>query len=299
MSAPPLPATHLAGVHERVLEWYGSNARDLPWRDPACSPWGVFVSEIMAQQTPLSRVEPAWRRWMDRWPEPAALAAEAPGEAVRAWDRLGYPRRALRLHDAATVMVERHGGRVPGSYAELLELPGVGPYTAAAVACFAFDVPEPVVDTNVRRVLTRTLLGAEHAAPAPSRAEADLAGASMPLERTRANTWNVAVMELGALVCTARAPRCGACPVSDACAWNVAGRPAHSGAPRRSQRWEGTDRQVRGRILAAVRHAGDPVTRPELDGTADDPAQVDRCVHSLVVDGLLEPVGRDGFALPR
>ena len=299
MSAPSRAATHLVSIHERVLEWYRSNARDLPWRDPECSAWGVFVSEIMAQQTPLSRVEPAWRRWMSRWPEPAALAAEAPGEAVRAWDRLGYPRRALRLHDAATVMVERHGGRVPGSYAELLELPGVGPYTAAAVACFAFGVPEPVVDTNVRRVLTRMLLGAEHATPALTRAEADLAGASMPVGRTRANTWNVAVMELGALVCTARAPGCATCPVADTCAWNVAGRPAHSGPPRRGQRWEGTDRQVRGRILAAARQAGDPVTRRQLDGTADDPAQVDRCVQSLVVDGLLEPVGRGGFTLPR
>jgi A/G-specific adenine glycosylase len=295
----PRAATHLESIHERLLEWYRSNARDLPWRDRGCSAWGVFVSEIMAQQTPLSRVEPAWRRWISRWPEPSALAAEAPGEAVRAWDRLGYPRRALRLHDAATVMVERHGGRVPGSYAELLELPGVGPYTAAAVACFAFDLPEPVVDTNVRRVLTRTLLGAEHAAPALTRAEADLAGASMPVERTRANTWNVAVMELGALVCTARAPGCPTCPVADTCAWNVAGKPPHSGPPRRGQPWEGTDRQVRGRILAAARQAGEPVTRPELDGTADDPGQVDRCVHSLVIDGLLEPVGRDGFTLPR
>lgn len=293
-----IPLGSLPALHERVNGWYAEAGRDLPWRDPECSPWGVFLSEVMAQQTPLSRVEPMWREWMDRWPTPAALAAAAPGEAVRAWGRLGYPRRALRLHEAATVMVERHGGEVPRTHAELLALPGVGDYTAAAVSCFAFAEPEVVIDTNVRRVLVRTLVGQEFPAPSLTAAERELAAHAMPAERHTANVWNVAVMELGALVCVARGPRCGDCPVADLCAWNTAGRPAHDGPPRRGQAWHGTDRQVRGELLRRLRDEHGAVGLPALQDAAPDPVQVMRCLDSLVADGLVEPLARQRFRLP-
>jgi A/G-specific adenine glycosylase len=287
----------LAVLHERVLSWYAGHARPLPWRDPSCSAWGVFVSEVMAQQTPLSRVEGPWREWIARWPTPADLAAAPPGDVLRAWGRLGYPRRALRLHEAARVMLDRHGGQVPSEEEALLALPGVGPYTAAAVAAFAFGRRTVVVDTNVRRVLARVVTGRAQAAPALTRAERDLAAALLPSPEPAAATWNVAVMELGALVCSSRAPLCETCPLSDRCAWTRAGRPAYDGPARRGQSWEGTDRQVRGRILAALREATS-VSRGDLDAAASGAAQVDRCLDSLVGDGLVEPLGGGRFALP-
>lgn len=295
-SPSPVP---LSLLHERVNEWYAAEGRKhLPWREPGCSPWGVFLSEVMSQQTPLSRVEPIWREWMDRWPTPAHLAAAAPGDAVRAWGRLGYPRRALRLHEAATAMVERHDGQVPDTPEDLLALPGVGAYTAAAVSCFAFSIPEVVVDTNVRRVLARTVEGKAFPHLTLNRAEARLAAESMPTDRDSANTWNVAVMELGALVCVARGPRCDDCPVADLCAWNLAGRPAYDGPPRRGQSWHGTDRQVRGELLRRLREAHAGVPLAALEDAADDRPQVMRCLDSLVADGLVEPLPRSRFRLP-
>lgn len=289
----------LSLLHERVNEWYAEAGRaELPWRAPDCTPWGVFLSEVMAQQTPLARVEPAWREWMERWPTPAALAAASPGEAVHAWGRLGYPRRALRLHEAATAMVERHGGEVPSTREELLALPGVGAYTAAAVACFAFETPEVVVDTNVRRVLARTIEGKAFPHLTLTRAELDLAAASIPADRDTANTWNVAVMELGALVCVARGPRCADCPVADLCAWNVAGRPAYDGPPRRGQSWHGTDRQVRGEILQRLRDASGVAPLERLADAGPDRGQVMRCLDSLVADGLVEPLEEERYRLP-
>ncbi|MDN5766203.1 MAG: A/G-specific adenine glycosylase [Humibacillus sp.] len=288
----------MAQLHRRVNGWYGDAGRDLPWRRPDCSAWGVFLSEVMAQQTPLSRVEPAWREWMQRWPTPADLAAAAPGEAVRAWGRLGYPRRALRLHEAATAMVERHRGEVPSSHADLLALPGVGAYTAAAVACFAFGQPEVVVDTNVRRVLARAVTGLALPHLTLTRAESALARDCLPADRDEANRWNVAVMELGALVCVARGPRCDQCPIADLCAWNVAGRPAYEGPTRKGQSWHGTDRQVRGELLQRLRSAPGPVGLTALADAGPDDAQVLRCLDSLVADGLVEPLSRRRFRLP-
>lgn len=292
-------------MHAAVAGWYAVAGRDLPWRRPDCSPWGVFVSEVMSQQTPLSRVEPAWRDWLDRWPTPAALAADSPGEAVRRWGRLGYPRRALRLHEAASAMVARHGGEVPGSIEELLALPGVGPYTAAAVACFAFGIPSPVIDTNVRRVLVRVFQGRQFPAAALTAAERDLATAALPGDPELANIWNVAAMELGALVCTARAPRCSACPVAGQCAWLRAGSPAHEGPARTGQPYAGTDRQARGAMLAVLRaHSGDEVPVETLlaawptDG-AGDPDQGDRALASLITDGLVERTATGAIRLPR
>jgi len=290
-------------LHETVLAWYAANARDLPWRAPDRTPWGVLVSEIMLQQTPVVRVLPAWRAWLERWPAPADLAAEPPGAAVQAWGRLGYPRRALRLHQAAAAIVERHGGQVPADHAALLALPGIGSYTAAAVASFAFGQRHAVLDTNVRRVLARVAGGEEYPAPAVTVAETRRAEGLLPDDAERAATWGVAVMELGALVCTARAPRCGECPVSSRCAWRAAGAPAYDGPARRGQPWAGTDRRVRGLLMAALRAATGPLPHAALvaavpDESLRDPAQRERCLDGLVADGLVEPLAGNAFALP-
>src|SRR5271169_598245 len=199
---------------EPVLDWFSRHARDLPWRGPGTTPWSVLVSEIMLQQTPVARVVPAHQSWLARWPAPAALAAEPAGEAIRQWGRLGYPRRALRLHETAAIVTARHGGAVPDDIDALLALPGIGSYTAAAVASFAFGQRHAVLDTNVRRVLTRLAGGQARVGRAPSTAEPAVAA-----------RWSVAVMELGAIVCTAANPRCTACPVAGHCAWLAAGRP--------------------------------------------------------------------------
>ena len=301
VSAPPARrgSVEPALLHQRVLDWYAGNARPLPWREPTSTPWGVLVSEVMSHQTPVARVEPVWRSWMLRWPTPSDLAAESPGEVVRAWGRLGYPRRALRLHEAATVVRDRHGGVVPEDEALLRALPGVGAYTAAAVAAFAFGRRATVVDTNVRRVLARAVQGREHAAPALTAGESALAAALVPTDAATSATWNVAVMELGALVCRARAPRCEDCPVEDLCLWVASGRPAHAGPRRRGQAWHGTDRQVRGAVLQLLRDSPGPLRRTELDAAGGEPAQLDRCLGSLVEDGLVEPTRRGRYRLPR
>ncbi len=287
-----------AALHEVVLDWYAVHARALPWRDPSCSPWGVFVSEVMAQQTPVARVEGPWLQWMSRWPTPAALAAASPGDVVRAWGRLGYPRRALRLREAAIAMVERHGGQVPRTEAELLALPGVGAYTAAAVAAFAYAVRTVVVDTNVRRVLARAIEGRAQASPSLTVAESRLAATYVPEDPATSAVWNVAVMELGALVCQARSPRCGECPISDRCAWLGAGRPAYAGPPRRGQGYEGTDRKVRGDLLQLLRDAPKPLSRSDFDVVDPDPRRVDRLLDALVAEGFVEPLSRGRYRLP-
>jgi len=285
-------------LHDQILGWYDDHARDLPWRRPDASPWSVMVSELMLQQTPVARVLPVHEQWLERWPTPAALAAEPSGEAVRAWGRLGYPRRALRLHAAATAIVERHGGEVPASYDDLLALPGVGDYTAAAIASFAYGRRHVVLDTNVRRVLARAIGGVEFPAPSVTKAEREVAREVLPEDEATAATWSVAVMELGALVCTASNPRCDACPVREPCAWQAAGRPAYDGPPRKVQAWAGTDRQCRGRLLAVLRESDGPVHRSRLDAVWSDEVQRVRCLASLVEDGLVAAVGPDAYALP-
>lgn len=285
-------------LHEPLLRWYDENARNLPWRAPSATPWSVLVSEFMLQQTPVSRVLPVHEAWLRRWPTPAALAAEPSGEAVRSWGRLGYPRRALRLHAAATAIVERHDGEVPSDHAALLALPGVGDYTAAAVAAFAFGQRQVVLDTNVRRVLARAVTGVEFPGASLTRAERDLGAELLPHDEPTAATWSVAVMELGALVCTASTPACTACPIATVCAWAAAGRPAYAGPPRKVQTWAGTDRQCRGRLLAVLRDADGPVHRSMLEATWDKVAQRDRALAGLLADGLAEQVGPDTFALP-
>ncbi|HTY71703.1 MAG TPA: A/G-specific adenine glycosylase [Actinomycetes bacterium] len=282
---------------EPVLAFYASQRRDLPWRRPDTTPWGVLVSEVMLQQTPVARVEPVWGAWVRRWPTPAALAVEPAGEAIRAWGRLGYPRRAIRLHAAARECVAEHRGDLPTTTAELRRLPGVGDYTAAAVAAFAFRRREVVLDTNVRRVLERVLGGRESPpGSGPSAVERKRAEALLPEDPEVAATWSVAVMELGALVCRARNPLCGCCPLLDACAWRAAGSPA--GPARRAQTYDGTDRQVRGRLLALLRDASGPVSARTLRAAASDALQLKRSLDGLVADGLVVALDDGRYALP-
>jgi A/G-specific adenine glycosylase len=259
----------------------------------------VLVSEIMLQQTPVARVVPAHQSWLARWPTPAALAAEPAGEAIRQWGRLGYPRRALRLHETARIVTARHGGVVPDDVDALLALPGIGSYTAAAVASFAFGQRHAVLDTNVRRVLARLVAGQPRPGAAPSLAERRLAESLLPAEPAVAARWSVAVMELGAMVCTAARPSCGSCPVAAHCAWLAAGRPeATAAARRRSQGYDGTDRQCRGRLLALLRDSAVPAAQDELDAVWADQAQLARALDGLVADGLVDPLPDGRYALP-
>lgn len=276
----------------RVNAWYATAARDLPWRDPGATPWAVLVSEFMLQQTQVERVLPRWEAWLARWPRPSALAADEPGEAVRAWDRLGYPRRALWLHRAAVEIADRHGDEVPADLDALLALTGIGPYTARAVAAFAFGRRHPVVDTNTRRVIARAVHG-RAAAGMPAARDLDDMAALLPEDPARAAVFNAAAMELGAIVCTARAPRCDACPIAELCEWRGAGYPDNAPAKRpRQAAFAGSDRQVRGRIMALLRRADGPVSREAAlaagaDGGLRDPEQSQRAYDSLVADGLV------------
>jgi len=280
-----------------IVDWFATAARDLPWRRPGVDAWAVLVSEVMLQQTPVARVEPVWREWLARWPTPSALAAASPAEVIRAWGKLGYPRRALRLREAAAAIAERHGDVVPASVPELEALPGIGTYTARAVACFGYGRRQPVVDTNVRRVVARLVHGRAEAANARAADLADIA-ALAPDDDARAVRFSVAIMELGALVCVAGTPRCGACPVRDRCAWRLAGSPAHEGPARRVQKFAGTDRQVRGRLLDVLRAASEPVDGAALEPVWDDAVQRSRCLDSLLSDGLVEQTEDGLFRLP-
>jgi A/G-specific adenine glycosylase len=276
-----------------VLRWYELAQRDLPWRRAGVTPWQILVSEFMLQQTPVARVEPIWLDWVARWPTPSATAAANSADVLRAWGKLGYPRRAKRLHECATVIAEHFDDVVPSDVETLLTLPGIGAYTARAIACFAYQRRVPVVDTNVRRVVARAVHGK---ADAPSSVrDLDDVDALLPNDAD-APRFSAALMELGATVCTARAPKCGLCPLS-ACAWRSRGYPAGTEA-RRVQRYAGTDRQVRGRLLDVLRGNDSPVTRAELDvAWLTDTAQRDRALDSLLVDGLVELTADGRFAL--
>lgn len=297
MSGLRLTAARAKESLDAVVSWYEISARTLPWRgDP--EPWAVLVSEVMLQQTPVARVLPAFEAWMTRWPTPTHLATDSAGEAIRAWGRLGYPRRALRLHAAAVACRDHFGGVVPSDVADLRSLPGVGDYTAAAVAAFGFGQRQAVLDTNVRRVHARWLDGLEHPRTAsPNSSERQRALDLLPDDPPMAALASISVMELGALVCSSRTPDCGACPLLTSCAWRSAGYPA-SGAARRRQTYEGTDRQCRGRLLDVLRMAGSSVTRAELDHAWSDVAQRERALDSLVKDGLVSRTTRSGFRLP-
>lgn len=285
-------------AHKPLLAWYADEARDLPWRAPGTSPWGVLVSEVMLQQTPVARVLPVYAGWMARWPAPTRLADERPGEAVRIWGRLGYPRRALRLHEAATVITRELHGIVPRDPGTLRSLPGVGEYTAAAVLAFAFRERVAVLDTNVRRMLARFDGGVAMPSPAIAAPERSRADAMLPDDAETAARWSIAAMELGALVCTARRPTCARCPVSQLCAWRAAGYPEPVRAGMRVQTYAGTDRQCRGRILAVLRDATGPVAGVEVEATWDDKTRRERALASLLDDGLVVPAGEGALSLP-
>ncbi|HET6208970.1 MAG TPA: A/G-specific adenine glycosylase, partial [Jatrophihabitans sp.] len=275
---------------ELVSDWFAEHARDLPWRRPGTSAWAVLVSEVMLQQTPVNRVLPVYRAWLERWPAPAGLAADSAGDAVRMWGKLGYPRRALRLHACAVAITEQHGGQLPDTLAGLLALPGVGDYTARAVLAFAFGVRAPVVDINVRRVLARAIEG--EGMPRPPSTTRDLATIQplLPAADRAAARFSAAIMELGALVCTATAPGCPSCPVAERCAWRLAGYPAYAGPTVRPQRFTGTDRQARGRLLDVLRAATGPVLPAALDLAWPMADQRRRALDSLIVDGLIDPL---------
>ena len=280
-----------------VIEWFDGAGRDLPWRREGFTAWGTLVSEFMLQQTPVVRVIPRLAEWLERWPTPAHLAAVPSGDAVRAWQSLGYPRRALNLHAAAVAITERHGGVVPHDVDELLALPGIGDYTARAVAVFAYGNRHPVVDVNIRRVIARAVHGQGEPGPAARRDLADME-ALLPTPLPEARAFNVAMMELGALVCTARSPKCDVCPIAAQCAWRAAGYPEFEGKRAPVQKkFAGSDRQVRGLILKELRASDVAVTIAEIDTVWPEPVQRARALAGLLADGLVVSVD-GGFELP-
>ncbi|MFR0569537.1 A/G-specific adenine glycosylase [Bifidobacterium apri] len=302
-SSPNAPAAgNATRIQCDLALWWHANARDLPWRFGRTTPWGVLVSEVMSQQTQMNRVVPYWTAWMRHWPDPEALAAASTAEVITAWGRLGYPRRALRLQECAREVATRYGNRLPRSYDELVALPGIGDYTASAVMSFAFGERIAVIDTNIRRVLSRLFSGEESLGGSTTAKDRDLASRALPEDQAASVTWNEAVMELGALVCTAKSPACQTCPVASDCAFLAAGRPGlGERRTRPRQRFAGTNRQVRGMVLAALRAlpADVPILpRAQVAALWPDQVQLDACVASLDEDGLIEIIGDEGIRLP-
>lgn len=301
---------NVEAVAVALAEWWHASARDLPWRFGRATPWGVLVSEVMSQQTQMSRVVPYWNDWMERWPDAAALAGAAKSDVITAWGRLGYPRRALRLQECARVVASDYGNELPQTYDELLALPGIGDYTASAVMSFAFGERIAVVDTNIRRVLSRVFLGVESLGGAASPAERALAKRVLPQDGVSkcrrfdrsSVVWNQSVMELGAIVCTAKSPLCEACPVSSRCVFLRDGRPGlGERRTRPRQRFQGTDRQVRGLVMNALRNLPEgeiAVDRKSLERLWNDHIQLDRCIASLDEDGLIEILPNADVRLP-
>lgn len=271
-----------------LIEWYRDAARDLPWRREGFGAWGTLVSEFMLQQTPVARVIPHLEAWLTRWPTPSALAAAPPADAVTQWANLGYPRRALWLHRAAVEIRDRHDGVVPRDVDALLALTGIGDYTARAVAVFAYGDRHPVVDTNTRRVLARAVEG--RAQPgSPNKADLARMDAELPDDIVESAIVNAAAMELGAIVCTARSPRCEVCPLAAQCAWRAAGYPESEDRRRRQAKYEGSDRQARGAVLKVLREAAPaPVALFAVVPDWPDAVQRDRAIDSLIADGLAE-----------
>lgn len=285
----------------RLAAWWESNARDLPWRFGRATAWGVLVSEVMSQQTQMSRVVPYWTAWMERWPDARALADAPKAEVITAWGRLGYPRRALRLQECARTVAERYDGALPRTYDELVALPGVGDYTASAVMSFAFGERIAVIDTNIRRVLARAFRGEESLGGSASQMERETARRLLPESDKVSVVWNQAVMELGATVCTAKAPLCESCPIAGQCAFLRNGRPGlGQRRTRPRQRFQGTDRQVRGLVLEALRGlpSGGTLERARVERLWEDRVQLDACVASLDDDGLVEMLPDGSLRLP-
>ena len=274
-----------------LVGWLALNGRDLPWRRSR-DPWAILVAETMLQQTQVPRVPDRWIRFLARFPDPTRCAAAPVGDVIDEWSGLGYNRRAVSLHRSAQLVVERHEGHLPSSLSELLALPGVGAYTARAVRVFAFELDDAVVDTNVARILARV----SGAPLGPAKVQA-LADGAVPSQQAWA--WNQALLDLGAGWCTARAPRCQSCPAAPRCLWSSGGRPEPDpavGSARVSggqSRFTGSDRQGRGRLVAALRLG--PVARSELPavmGWPDDPGRAERVAAAVMADGLAHGDGR-------
>ena len=277
-------------LHDRLLTWGEQTRRDLPWRRTR-DPWAILVSELMLQQTQVARVEARYPDFLARFPDPATCAAAPAGEVVAAWEGLGYNRRAVSLHRAATAVVEQHGGRLPDDLDGLMALPGVGPYTARAVLAFAHERDHGVVDTNAARFLARAVAG-ERLGPRPAQ---ELADEQVPLGRGWA--WNQAVLDLGATVCLRRQPRCARCPIVDQCRWARAGFPepdpatGSAGVSGGQSRFDGSDRQGRGRLVQALRTGPVDLSRvADVTGWPEQPDRARRIADALVGEGLAEYV---------
>jgi len=282
----------MKSLHQPVLAWYKENKRDLPWRHS--DPWGVLVSEIMLQQTPVARVLPIYIQWMKRWPSAASLATATPAEVITAWGRLGYPRRALRLHECAKVITGQYQGVVPKTEKELRELPGIGEYTSAAIVAFAFNGRSLVLDINIRRLFSRVIDGVEVPRAAPTKSERIAREKLIPVRDP--HIWAAATMELGALICTAKKPQCGQCPLADQCMWRSLDYPL-SDQPKRRQTWHGTDRQCRGVIVQALRE-NSVLQKKEIMLLWDVPSQVEKALLTLLEDGLVVSMKGQHFSLP-
>ena len=280
-------------LEKPIVNWFKKNKRDLPWRNT--TPWGVMVSEYMLQQTPVNRVLPKWHEWMKRWPTPKDLAKATPAEVITAWGRLGYPRRALRLHAAAQIIAEDFNNQVPTETHILQTLPGIGEYTAAAITAFAFEQQSLVMDVNIRRLLTRIIDGNEHPKPAPTVKEKASRLALKPTKN--AHIWAAATMELGALVCTSKNPICEKCPVISQCNWRKNGYPK-TDLVRKSQDWHGTDRKCRGTIVQALRE-NQSLTENAIMKLWPDQSQIEKALKTLQADLLIEAIPRNRYRLPQ
>ena len=278
---------------KEIISWFKKNKRNLPWRKSDA--WGVLVSEFMLQQTPVNRVAPIYQEWMKRWPTAAALAAATPAEVITAWGRLGYPRRALRLHECAKVITQNLSGKIPEDENELRKLPGIGEYTAAAVAAFAFNKRSLVLDINTRRLFARLFDGVEVPSQSSTKSEKSRYEALIP--KKDAHIWAAATMELGAIICTSQSPKCGICPVAHGCTWRSLDYPK-SDVVKRTQTWHGTDRQCRGTIVQALRD-NEVLTKNQISQLWDVPSQLEKAILTLLDDGLIEVRGKNKFSLPR
>ena len=278
---------------KEITSWFKKNKRDLPWRKTDA--WGVLVSEFMLQQTPVNRVLPVYKAWMKRWPTAASLAKATPAEVITAWGRLGYPRRALRLHECAKEITHNFKGKIPESQAELRELPGIGEYTAAAITAFAFEKRSLVLDINIRRLFARLFDGVE--TPTQSATKVEKSRYEELIPKKDPHLWAAATMELGAVICTSQSPKCGACPVASVCTWRSLDYPK-SDVERRRQSWHGTDRQCRGTIVQALRE-NEVLTKSQITQLWDVPSQLEKALLTLLDDGLIESRGKNKFSLPR
>jgi A/G-specific adenine glycosylase len=249
----------------------------------------------MLQQTPVSRVLPVYTEWMKKWPTAASLAKASPAEVITAWGRLGYPRRALRLHECAKVITHEYKGRIPDTEEELRKLPGIGEYTAAAMVAFAFKGRSLVLDINIRRLFARVFDGVETPAAATTKDEKLRYEALIP--KRNPHVWAAATMELGALICTSQNPQCGICPVANSCIWRSLDYPK-SDRVKRTQTWHGTDRQCRGTVVQALRE-NEVLTKDQIALLWDVPSQLEKAILTLLDDGLIEARGKNKFSLPR